>query len=380
MNTQHIILAILSSALFGMNIVLSKYGVQHFPPLLFAALRFGSMIPLIFLFPRPKVPFLTMASISLCWGVFYIGSINYALDNGVDAGTATILTQISTFLGFGLAWLVFKQAPKIEQISGALVGFLGICAIFANTFSAGFSPAVLVLLFAALSFATGNILVKRQGISSPSLAIWVNVYSFVPTLIVSLALEEGQLASVMLAGAFDWMTVFFAGWVSTLIGTQLWMKVVNSYDLNTVLPFRSLVPIFGILFAIVLLDEAYTAETWIGMTLVIIGLLITQSRTLWSKLKPPMAVSTILCATILPSANANQDVIPVVVIGSGCAGLSAAYVTAEYGNETVIFAGPIKGGDLNAKTEVGNWMGIDTTMGEEIISDVMEQIEDFEVR
>ena len=70
---------------------------------------------------------------------------------------------------------------------------------------------------------------------------------------------------------------------------------------------------------------------------------------------------------------ASDGIIPVAIIGSGCAGLSAAYVAGEYGFKPVVFAGPQKGGDLNVRTEVGNWMGIGFAFGNQIMPDVYKK-------
>jgi thioredoxin reductase (NADPH) len=67
------------------------------------------------------------------------------------------------------------------------------------------------------------------------------------------------------------------------------------------------------------------------------------------------------------------DDIDVAIIGGGCAGLSAASVTSEYGLKTILFEGPVYGGDLNAKTEVGNWPGIKFAYGNQIIPTLRSQ-------
>lgn len=68
-----------------------------------------------------------------------------------------------------------------------------------------------------------------------------------------------------------------------------------------------------------------------------------------------------------------EDNVDVAIIGGGCAGLSAANVTSEYGFKTILFEGPVYGGDLNAKTEVGNWPGIKFSYGNQIIPTLRSQ-------
>lgn len=73
----------------------------------------------------------------------------------------------------------------------------------------------------------------------------------------------------------------------------------------------------------------------------------------------------------------NGETIDVAIIGGGCAGLSAAMVTSEHGFNTIVFNGPIPGGDLNVKTEVGNWPGVKFSWGNNLIPNLIKQANKF---
>ncbi|MDP3531905.1 MAG: NAD(P)/FAD-dependent oxidoreductase [Alphaproteobacteria bacterium] len=77
------------------------------------------------------------------------------------------------------------------------------------------------------------------------------------------------------------------------------------------------------------------------------------------------------------AALSAEGLVDVAVIGGGCAGLSAAMVTSEHGFNTIIFNGPMPGGDLNVKTEVGNWPGITFNWGNNIIPKLLKQTNKF---
>jgi thioredoxin reductase (NADPH) len=92
------------------------------------------------------------------------------------------------------------------------------------------------------------------------------------------------------------------------------------------------------------------------------------------KYKLPLILALLFAKNI----HAEQsNIIPVACIGSGCAALSLAMVTTEYGYKTVLFAGPQQGGDLNVKTEVGNWPGISFSFGNRIIPTLEQQAKKF---
>ena len=53
---SHLLLALLVVAVWGINFVVIKTGLDHLPPLLFAALRFTfAFVPAVFFIPRPNV-------------------------------------------------------------------------------------------------------------------------------------------------------------------------------------------------------------------------------------------------------------------------------------------------------------------------------------
>ncbi|MFA6066160.1 MAG: FAD-dependent oxidoreductase [Candidatus Babeliaceae bacterium] len=69
----------------------------------------------------------------------------------------------------------------------------------------------------------------------------------------------------------------------------------------------------------------------------------------------------------------EQAVIPIVVIGSGPAGLTAAIQAARLGYETLIVAGPKPGGQLTGASAVENVPAVDVLPGIDIIKKMEEQ-------
>lgn len=69
--------------------------------------------------------------------------------------------------------------------------------------------------------------------------------------------------------------------------------------------------------------------------------------------------------------------IPVVVVGSGPAGLSAALVTSRDRVETQIFQGPKMGGPANAKTCLGNWPASVPGKGDALLQRLIDQVKEL---
>lgn len=82
----------------------------------------------------------------------------------------------------------------------------------------------------------------------------------------------------------------------------------------------------------------------------------------------------------LESLSDTKNIVPVAVIGSGPAGLSAALYAARMNMHTVVFKGSMPGGQLTQTTYVENWPGVGTMLGPDIMKKLQIQAENFGVQ
>jgi thioredoxin reductase (NADPH) len=73
----------------------------------------------------------------------------------------------------------------------------------------------------------------------------------------------------------------------------------------------------------------------------------------------------------------EENVVPVAIIGSGPAGLSAALYVARAGMKAFVFAGPLPCGQLTQTTFIENWPGRERVLGMDLMSDIKKQAESF---
>lgn len=74
-----------------------------------------------------------------------------------------------------------------------------------------------------------------------------------------------------------------------------------------------------------------------------------------------------------------KNILPLAIIGSGPAGLSAALYGARFNIHTVVFEGPQPGGQLTGTSDVENWPGISRMLGSRIIDKLRNQAGQFGV-
>lgn len=73
----------------------------------------------------------------------------------------------------------------------------------------------------------------------------------------------------------------------------------------------------------------------------------------------------------------KRNIIPLAILGSGPAGLSAAIYAARSGVNTVVFTGPNPGGQLKDGILVENWPGVNKDSGANIMNNLERQARDF---
>src|SRR5215216_541015 len=113
MPARSVALLVLVTAVWGVNFVLIHKGLEHFPPLLFNALRFALMaVPAIFLVGRPRVPWRYVLGIGATLGVVKFGLLFVSIDQGLPVGLSSLLLQLQVV--FTIAFASFPGRERAD--------------------------------------------------------------------------------------------------------------------------------------------------------------------------------------------------------------------------------------------------------------------------
>ena len=265
-------------AIWGFNFVVMRLALDHYPPMLLVALRFGiAAIPCLFL-PRPQVPLGRMLAISatMFFGTYIF--LHLALHAGFPAGLSSVGLQIQGFLTILIAAAVLGEKPGRAQMLGTLVAFCGLGVIAVATTNAGISPlAVALLLAAALCWASGNVLMRGAGpFDNLSMVTWLSLIPPLPVLAISLAFEGyGPVVQALATtGWLEMALLLYLSVLSTILGFGIWGHLIKTYPAGLVAPLTLLVPIVGAGSAALLLGERFGPFRILGMVLVLAGLAV----------------------------------------------------------------------------------------------------------
>ena len=267
------ILAICVPLLWGIGFVVTKPGMEQFPPMLINGLRWSlSGLILVWLFPIPKkyLKSIFLVSIVAC-------TIQYSLTfsglNIIDASSAVLFIQCEVPFGVLIAYFFLKEKPIFKNILGLIIAFIGLIILSGSPNLEGKYIGVILILSGAFTWALGQVLVKpiSEQINGVVLTAWMGVFAGPQLIIASQILEGNVFVNIISADYKAWLIVLYLGILMNAIGYSIWYYVLGRYPINKILPVMLLLPITGVLTAIIFLGEKPNFDVYVGGLVIIFG-------------------------------------------------------------------------------------------------------------
>lgn len=283
MKPRDIALAVAVAAVWGVNFVMIDIGLDHFPPLLFSALRFTlAAFPAVLFAGRPPTRWRWVIAVALTLGVAKFSLLFAGIAAGMPAGLSSLVLQSQAVFTTAFAVLLLRERPGRRRVIGLAVAALGI-GVVAVRLGAGGLPAGAfgLILGSAVAWGLSNVATRRAAPTDAlRFMIWVSAVAALPLAVLSL-LVEGPAADLAALRAIDAPAagaLLFVALISTLAGFGVWGALIRRYGASTVAPFSMLVPVFGIASAALLLGERVHATDVAGGVLVVGGVLLGVLR------------------------------------------------------------------------------------------------------
>ena len=286
MTTRDRLLAALVAALWGGNFLAIHIGLEHFPPLFMAALRFFVLaVPTLLLVPRPRVPLRWMLTYGIGFGIVQFVFLFIAMDIGMPTGLASLVLQASAPFTVLLGVLLLRERISLRQAVGIGVALVGLAAIAVSRAQVAAVLPVLLTLLGALGWAVGNLGTRLAAAPNPlHMTMWMSVIPPLPLLAMSWAWEgpaagwEALRAAFTPAGLPGVVAVAYIAVLATAVGSGVWVGLMRRYPAGVVAPYSLLVPVVGIALAATVLGELPTVVEVVSAAVIVGGVLLGTPR------------------------------------------------------------------------------------------------------
>jgi O-acetylserine/cysteine efflux transporter len=302
MRPRDIALAVGVAAVWGVNFVVIAVGLEHFPPLLFSALRFGlAAVPALFFVGRPQVRWRWVIAVALALAVTKFSLLFFGIQAGMPAGLSSLVLQSQAVFTTLFAVLLLRERPRGVQLAGLAVAVCGLGVVAARLGPDRPPVAFALVIAAAVAWGLSNVATRKASPpDSLRFMVWVSALGAVPLFALSLIVDGpavvlSAMTDVTLPAAG---AVVFIAFAATLGGFGAWGALIKRYGASTVAPFSMLVPFFGMGSAAIFLGEPVHVADVLGGALVIGGVLL------------PLVIRT------RPSAENRPEPAPAAPIGS----------------------------------------------------------------
>ena len=272
---------VLLAAVWGSSFLFMRLGVTEFGALPTAGVRVA--IAALFLLPVLWHQGLA-GDLRQHWkSTFFVGLLNSAIPFAcyayallsISTGLSSILNATVPLFGALIAWLWLRDRPNGSRTLGLLIGFAGVALLAWE--KASFKPgasgvatgwAVMACLLATLCYGISASYTKRYLTHLPSL---VTATGSQIGAALGLALPTVWFWPEQAPGLRAWMALLVVGVVCTGVAYILFFRLISQIGPAKSLAVTFVVPVFAVLYGVVLLSAAVTHWMLLCSLIIICG-------------------------------------------------------------------------------------------------------------
>ena len=194
---------------------------------------------------------------------------------GADSNILAILNATTAFNTMIIAYLWIGESVSLKQLFGLILGFIGIFILVNPQNSDTTLIASLSALLAAFFYSYSTVYIQRQSVNANKMVLigWSIVFSAVLMIPVSIFNLPEALPSASAIGSAFWL-----GAVSTGLGFLGYVRLIDKIGAVKTSTVAYFLPVFGIIWGSIFLDEKITSTIILGCLIVLIGIYLSNSN------------------------------------------------------------------------------------------------------
>ena len=278
------------ATMWGLSFPAISVGLEHLPPLLFAAFRYDTAAILLLGYAVATTdswrPVGRSNLEAVLWGGLFLVAGNGLLFIGqqtVPSGVAAIqqaLVPIMTAL-----WALLFLGERISPVGavGVGVGFLGVGLIVQpdpNNLLTGDTAGRLIILGQVISVSLGGVLVDRAAPSMERVAMTGWAMLLAGVVLHALSLGAGETAPPTIPAPIALGAVIYLGVFSTALAFVIYFTILEKRGAFETSLVAYLVPVVATIAGAVLLGESVGLLTIVGFLVVFVGFALLKRHAL----------------------------------------------------------------------------------------------------
>ena len=271
---------ILLGALWGGSFLFIRVAVPALGPFLLVELRVGLAAAALFLYALAvgSVPKIRNRWRSFLVLGFFNAAVPFSLISAAEihltASLAAILNSTTVMFTAIVAAVWMDDALTARKVVGIVLGIVGVTVLV------GWDPlrvnslillAVAAMLLASLSYALGATYAKRSFSAIPPLGMAIGQLSGAGALLLPLAVVSVPEEAPSTVVALSMLGLAF---LSTAVAYLIYFRLIDNVGPTSTLTVTLLVPVFGLLFGVLLLGEPIAFGTLAGLGIILASVVL----------------------------------------------------------------------------------------------------------
>jgi len=281
---MNLIQLFLLAAIWGASFLFMRVATPEFGPIALIALRVG--IAALVLIPALRSADARRQFRARLWPLFIVGLTNSAIPFCLlaystlylNAGLDSVLNATTPLWAALIAATLFQSPMMRGQVPGLLLGLVGVVILVWDTLSAGIqgaTPAIAAALLATLFYGFAVNYSKRRLAGIRPFVVAFGSQFFASIVLIPLALLSWPRHPVM---PLTWLCVAALGMLCTGFAYVLFFRLVEHVGAAYAASVTFLIPLFGVLWGALFLDEKITARMLIGCAIILVGTALATGK------------------------------------------------------------------------------------------------------
>ncbi|SFE48934.1 Threonine/homoserine efflux transporter RhtA [Lentibacillus persicus] len=279
------LLIVMITLIWGYAWVFMKASLNFMGPFTFSAFRFGTgtvtLLIAVWLLKSGKPPrsmWKHLVVVGVLQTTIVFTFVMYAMQF-VDAGKSSVLLYSMPLWSSIFAVKILGEKITSGKVAGLVVGMAGLITILGWDIFFVQDPAVIfgemLIIVAAVSWAGANVYYRTRikRMTQLQVSAYQMLFGTLGIFIATLFAEWGEPVTLNSESLFY---ILFTGVLASALCFTLWFVLLSVIDMITATLSTLLVPVFGLFFGWVILDEELTASIMTGSVMIIVGIGMAQ--------------------------------------------------------------------------------------------------------